>query len=325
MSLSPEKLRELCKSFKGQAYYSDAAIPAAKLTNARSALGIPASETIFAMVDLTVFGSATDAIIFASTGIYAKDMGESPQHFRWSEIVGARITASASFFSPSVTFSTGQKLSCSGNRDIVLTLIVPLFQAILEAMEVNEAAEWFVAVDGAPNGPFSAQGLLKRHAEQQYGYNPPVWREGMAAWMPLLSVKELMPLSPPPLARATPSMPPPLPLAGQVPAKSVSQAGAALPPRLSPSITAAKNSGSFVDLNNAPLDELLVLPGFNLANARRLLHERSQRMGFETADEVGEFLKLAPHQLERLRKRIAFRQYVPAGKAMPVGRRIIDF
>lgn len=51
-------------------FYIQPNIPDHKLANARAACSVPASEKVIALFDLTVFGSAKDAVVFGEAGIY---------------------------------------------------------------------------------------------------------------------------------------------------------------------------------------------------------------------------------------------------------------
>lgn len=56
-----------------------------------------------------------------------------------------------------------------------------------------------------------------------------------------------------------------------------------------------------LDLNNATLDDLLEMPGFSLVTAQSFIKERDRRHGFASYTDIGEFLDLQPHQIEKLR------------------------
>lgn len=83
-------------------------------------------------------------------------------------------------------------------------------------------AAWYIASDGAPQGPFAPDELRAR------GLAPDtlVWREGMADWTVLALVPELAPPASPPVVAGgpPPAMPPPLTRAPSTPAATAAAA-----------------------------------------------------------------------------------------------------
>ena len=84
----------------------------------------------------------------------------------------------------------------------------------------------------------------------------------------------------------------------------------------------ATQVSSRLDLNHAPVDDLLSLPAISLPNGQRLVKERERRAGFDTVEEAGQFLGLQPHQVERLKQHVTLEPY---RGAHPSSGRIIDF
>ena len=80
-----------------------------------------------------------------------------------------------------------------------------------------------------------------------------------------------------------------------------------------------------IDVNNAPVDDLLTLPGITLADAERLIIERQSRLGFGSPDDIGTFLGFPPHAIQRLRERVALKPFVGAGPVTSARRRVVDF
>jgi hypothetical protein len=106
----------------------------------------------------------------------------------------------------------------------------------------------------------------------------------------------------------------------------------AKPPRLPPEEPVEKNKLSIeqegveaVDLNKGDVEKLLLLPGIQLSDARKLIEERARRRGFETFEEIGEILNLQPHQLEKLKVIASLGRYESSGAFSTAGRRVIDF
>ncbi len=77
-----------------------------------------------------------------------------------------------------------------------------------------------------------------------------------------------------------------------------------------------------IDLNHAPVDDLLSLPAISLPNSQKLIKERELRAGFDTVEEAGHFLSLQPHQVERLKQRVTVEPY---RGTRPSSGRVIDF
>jgi hypothetical protein len=88
---SPREIRDVCQRHAEGSFYFGSEIPEKKLANARTSFGIPSAEQIIALVDCTMFGSAKDGVAFSGSGIYWKNMFESPQSCKWSELAQATL------------------------------------------------------------------------------------------------------------------------------------------------------------------------------------------------------------------------------------------
>jgi DNA uptake protein ComE-like DNA-binding protein len=89
-----------------------------------------------------------------------------------------------------------------------------------------------------------------------------------------------------------------------------------------PTGRSATQATSRLDLNHAPVDDLLSLPAISLPNSQKLVRERELRAGFKTVEEVGHFLGLQPHEVERLKQRVTVEPY---SGPRPSGGRVIDY
>lgn len=76
---------------------------------------------------------------------------------------------------------------------------------------------WWVSVTGTAEGPLAADEIAAQHAQGRVGATTPVWRDGMAEWLPA-DRTELAPIvtavgqpAPPPVAPSAGSPPPPSP------------------------------------------------------------------------------------------------------------------
>ncbi|MBN2566150.1 MAG: DUF4339 domain-containing protein, partial [Candidatus Eisenbacteria bacterium] len=324
----------------------------------------PGMEDVYAIIDCTVFGSAKDAIVVAASGIYAKNTDSAgPQYFSWKELAELSILSSReSLTVMEVAFSNGRKLNCVGQAMGVNDGIIPLLNDLLGVLRAaEESMDWFVVVDGAQQGPYSRKALKQMVTD---GVMVPaatsVWRDGMASWAPMQTIRELDARpkgpAPPPFVPPQPAGPTPPPFPGspgaqqpqaQAPLQAPQQPQAAAwtqTPRQAGTVptTAAPSTGfsaggmetgfvdgahgsALVDINSAEADRLVLLPSMTLAHARLIEKERQARLGFTTVEEVGRLLGLQPHQVERLRPLVTFSVYSPAGGAAPAGKRLIDF
>lgn len=357
--ISEEQLLSICRRYSGrQDYYCGGEIPANKLINARKSLRIPSREQVLALINCTVFGSAKDAIAIASSGIYAKNNDSlGPQYLSWKDLSEVTIVGSQQRLTAmDVTFSNGRTLNCIGQTMGVNDGIVPLLNDILNALKAaDESLDWFVVVEGAQQGPYSKKAVKQMVSD---GVIVPtsasVWRDGMASWMPMQDVSELAVQprgpAPPPFVPPQPVTPTPPPFPGaeatqqpspqapgwaQEPQSATSPgagtATAAASGTTAPGVAAGNTqnggarTGGPLDVNSADVDSLLLLPGITLAYARSIEKERRLRLGFTKVEEVGEFLGLQPHQVERLRPMVSFAAYSATGGATAAAGRLIDF
>jgi DNA uptake protein ComE-like DNA-binding protein len=72
-----------------------------------------------------------------------------------------------------------------------------------------------------------------------------------------------------------------------------------------PDLPGARAAG-LVDVNNAPHDVLLTLPGIDDALATRIIELRTQENGFSSVVELGADLDLPGDQVEQLRDQCVF-------------------
>jgi serine/threonine protein kinase len=74
----PERVAQVLAAYSSQSgLYLAPNIPAKKLANATEKARVPADEKVLGLIDCTVFGSATDSLIFGSRGFYYYNMGGS--------------------------------------------------------------------------------------------------------------------------------------------------------------------------------------------------------------------------------------------------------
>lgn len=302
-----EDLVQICAKYNADKYYVDELIPDKKLANARTSFSIPDADRVIALADTTVFGSSKNGLAVCDSGIYWCDLGMKPRRSTWNEFVSVTVKSRGKW---NIEIGTGEgsKLHLSAanfNAEDMVRLLSELKHLVRDGPKVQVSRErgseeqWMVSVSGQQYGPYDEATL--RNMVQEGLLEPSeclVWKEGMLNWLRLEHVPRLRAATPEARVQSTP---PPLPPA------------AATPPAVPGSRThqrsvvvrASDVAEQAIDLNHAPLDELLVLPGFELDVAERLVEERDRRGGFDSLEEVGSFFDLRPHVVELLRERVS--------------------
>lgn len=317
---SADQIREVCQRNKTNSFYVEP-IPALQLANARAALCIPSDEIVIGLIDLTVFGSCKDALAICPRALYWKNISESPDSISWDDFSQVTLEITKSFLTSKIEFGKLKSWSVAGGPPPATTLrILTDLQAI--TAPANTLA-WTVAINQRQFGPYDTESLKSLVANGQIDATSAlVWRDGMANWSPYNDVDELKALPnrrsvAPPIPRP-PSAAPPIVASEPVLAETVE------PPFIAKQ-SAIAEARPMVDLNNAPLDDLLYLPGLTLASAKQLMQERQSRLGFQTIEEVGELLDLPPHRVQRLRERVRIEPFAGTGHATSARRRVVDF
>lgn len=315
------EMRALLAGFAGSWLHASPDIPARKERGAREAMRIPPDEGVLALVDATVFGSGKDGLVIGTRGIYWRNNivgGSDNGRMTWDALARARVMRATDLTilgerdwvnPPANQGENVERLLLSvqwwararmtpAQRAEVLAFAgegepVPgAAPAVAADPWVPESsprtgARWHLAVDGQSFGPYETSMIGIMSAARQIDPDAcHAWTEGMAAWTPLRQVPELAAVVGPPR-----------------PAAATADADAEEP----------------VDINHAPLDDLLLLPGMTRAGAELLLRERAARGGFADAEQVGQLLGLQPHQVQRLRARSTF------GRPTPPRGRTVDF
>lgn len=184
--------------------------------------------------------------------------------------------------------------------------------------DVEEEA-WMVAFADESFGPYD---VLTIHSLQRSGQIDSssclVWKEGLAEWMPLNSVKQLVPKQPagPPALpkRSVESGPPPLP-----------KRAAATPTGTMPATDLARVSqqqSPELDINSCEADELLSLPGMTKKRVEAITLHRTQQNTIRSFDELGRICGMKPHEVHRLEGKLAFG---PQPEGTGAARRVVDF
>lgn len=145
-----QRLRDACNRYRdcAQEYFVEP-IPALKLLNARESLNIPATDTIVALIDLTILGGAKEAIVFTDDGLYWKEAilvpsktlswdvirQYTPTEHRGANSKSIRVGASASLpLTRAATFSKAE-------NHVVIELINALRTAAAKSQESRNAEQ----------------------------------------------------------------------------------------------------------------------------------------------------------------------------------------
>lgn len=318
-----EELQSLLEEMEGDWLDVTPDIPARKERNARERMNIPADEAVLALSDTTVFRSGKEGVVVAARGIYwrnsAIDGGNENGRLTWEALARRRVALSAGRVILGERDWVKSDVGRAENTERLLLAVqwwararMPYEQrqaALAAAGEqepefvfapVSDEPRWHLAVDGQSFGPYDTPRIgLMAAAGQVNADTAYAWTEGMAAWTPLRQVPELAAVLP----GASPSVAPPPP-APAAPARKAAR----------PAVQAAEP----IDVNNAPVEDLLALPGMTRARAELLVQERATRGGFRDADQIGQLLRLQPHQVARMRGLVTFGRVAARG-------RLVDF
>lgn len=306
-----EDLIDICADFSGTDYFVDELIPGKKLNNARDFFPIPGKTKVIALIDCTVFGSNKTGLAICGDGIYWRNDWSTEtlnNYLAWDEFKSVVIKREGRYC---IELGTGNILSLSGSA-FSQTVTVNLLQAIQAYTreqlnpfdeETNRAGNnssptpspsaspqsetWMLHIDGQQFGPYDKttikQMLMAGNINPTEAY---VWKAGMNEWKPFSEVPSLAslfaPPSPPPIWRQKPNTVP------------------------EPTSSNSTNQTKLFDINNCTMEELLGLPGINMAEAQTIMRERANRNGFTNVDEMGRLLQLQPHIIEKLREMVAF-------------------
>jgi len=287
-------------------------IPVKREINARRQGKIDCEGEIVALVDLTVWGSAKAHVAITSSGFYLRNSWlTSPRDYYldWKSFSEADIE----FLYENENEQKGRQLPyVNSNRIFVLRdkscePVYELLSAIQKiakekiagtALSSQSASpktaaippipppikqklekEWYVAKDGEQYGPYK-ESLLREmigkgnfEADTDYA-----WCERMENWQ---------------LIQTLPEFP-------------VSVPHAAVPDS---NKTPDEDQNILVDLNNASIDELLVLPFVKLTTAQKVIELRIKNSGFESVEELRFELDMEPSQFELFSKQAKLKSF----------------
>lgn len=322
------ELQSLLESLAGDWLHVAPHIPERKVRNAREAMRIPPDEGVLALADATVFRSGKEGVVVGTRGIYWRngflDGGNENGRLTWEALARTRVARASGLVilgeQDWIKPDLGKPENMVNTERLVLgvqwwaraRMAPQQRQAALAAAGEQEPQlvvpparddepRWHLAVDGQSFGPYDTTRIgLMAAAGQVDPDTAHAWTEGMAAWTPLRQVPELAAVLP----GAPAAAPAPAPAA---------------PARPRPAAVPAAEEEERIDVNNAPLEDLLLLPTVNRARAELIIQERAARGGFRDVDQLGQALGLKPHQLTRMRRMVTF------GRVAAARGRLVDF
>jgi len=321
------QIQDVCRRYRAAKYFVD--IPLVKLENARQKYRIPEAEPVIALIDSTVLGSAKQGLAVCQTGLFWRNLGRNPEYVTWEELSSLTVkVVSKGLGVRWWVFSDGREFNLAGagelgqgRNDVVVRLLndlTALAKGSTAAAPVGTG--WKLAIRQQQFGPYDTEALIRMIAGGHIDQGVTLfWRPGMSNWASLAELPELTL----PDAKAAPSQPRTRPdriVAAELVPTAPTEPKA---PPLAKTFMPAEN---LVDINNAPLDDLLNLPGLTLAAAQRLVVERHARLGFLDLGSIGEFLDLPPHKVQRLSERVTLKPFVGSGRPVTSARRrVVDF
>jgi hypothetical protein len=212
-----------------------------------------------------------------------------------------------------ITSASGQHIvEPLGSREATLAL-----DAIEKALEAAEnyrnlqETNYSLRVSGETYGPYDLDTV--RHLLTTRQINPHgclFWKPGMIEWSPITEIRQLRELIPPSTLENI-----------QKPTETISKKTE------KQYLSKQEEPVEFepVDLNNAPLEDLLLLPNMTINKAENLIRERELRLGFSSIEEVAEFLQLQPHIVTKLKAKAVILAYQSENISDAQDQRLIDF
>ncbi|NCR37008.1 MAG: DUF4339 domain-containing protein [Microcystis aeruginosa S11-01] len=221
-----------------------------------------------------------------------------------------------------ITSASGQHIvEPLGSREATLALDA-IEKAIEAAQNYRNLQEknYSLRVSGETYGPYDLDTV--RHLLTTRQINPNgclFWKPGMIEWSSITEIPQLRELIPPPTQNNR-----------QEPMETIAKK------QEKPDLPQQEKTvdGQFkseladveaIDLNNAPLEDLLLLPNMTINKAENLIRERELRLGFSSIEEVAEFLRLQPHLVTKLKAKAVILAYQSENISDAQDQRLIDF
>ena len=136
-----EKLIEICGGFSGTSYFALDSIPEKKINNSMKAYPLPNGGRVIALIDSTVFGSASDGLAIGQYGLSWHNSFEMSKQMDWEAFAGAEIIAKDK---TNIYFDETNKFSVIGfDINVAVKLLKTIQQAVIQysgALEFSPAA-----------------------------------------------------------------------------------------------------------------------------------------------------------------------------------------
>ncbi|REK74194.1 helix-hairpin-helix domain-containing protein [Paenibacillus paeoniae] len=312
IDLYPEHFTEICKKYLGRGYFvAEEHIPPDRLENAYVTFPIPRDVYVIALIDTSFFGNGKSGLAITDNGLYWRNSLQRDQaHISWGNFTLNKISQTGMHM---IVIGQDNYIHVPNRIERAFQLLQDIQNLILQKIKLDydagvleydepESEEWMVAVAGQQYGPFEIniiQELVQiRQIRPETAH---VWKSGMPEWVEFLKQPEMAALVAPSVQ--PPPMPPPLPTNQFFipPAAST-----ATPFQETWDTTVADGVDTPVDFNQATEEQLQELPGIGIVGAKRILQERKANGGFQSADQVGEWLGLKPHQINKLKNQATF-------------------
>ncbi|MBD8067467.1 helix-hairpin-helix domain-containing protein [Bacillus sp. PS06] len=284
-----EGIFEICDQYINDSWYVGEAIPEKKLRNVIKEFPIPPDEEVLAVVDCTMFGSCKIGLAICTGGMFVNNdwtIEERKGYLPWYDFIDAKIELDGKY---NVKVTPAFRIGLSGSmlkRAELVTILQHIQSYVSKVYRKDKASE-----DITPEMDESMW-MLEIENEKFGPY-------------PTETVIDMI-------------------SGGQVEQdKTMAWKGGMEQGKVLSSISEFADVPPFerMELNNASIQDLLLLPGVDLKTAQHFIEERSKRNGFSHFNEVRDSLHLQPHQFEQVRKLTTLK---PLNK-MPGRGRIIDF
>lgn len=288
--------------------------PSIKAGACGSYLILKPDELLIAIFDETFLKrNAECGFAFTTKRIYWRNSFSKPQEIEYSELADAiMFTRSGRTM---LDLAEGAylviKWSLDNKRkDVIVIFLREIKTASMKIIpkKTMPMSLWHIAVEGKQYGPYDIETIKSMLLSSQIDHlKAHVWQEGMANWEAFMEVKELVALVQPSRKEVT---------------SPATSSTIPIPPMQTEKIT--NTDKSQIDLNHVTLDELLTLPGFTLINAKKFIEERNRRRGFKSFEDIGIFLNIQPHQVERLKENAILTPHQSSDVTLVKGR-VVDF
>lgn len=220
-------IAEACGSYASRGFFVGASITGRKRQNIMTVHEILHGETVYGLIDMTVFGSAKHSAVFTSHKLsvhnaWGADIVRS-WALPWDQFAHAKVAHSGKktdfnvYVDQFAINTAGSALApaevATLLRDLQQRLRNMLAPSEPEAIETTtEDVEWMVAVNGETFGPYTERAVIRYVAQGRFDRTRDyVWRTGMPDWRRMEDVDVFRRNTPPPPPPGAENELPPLP------------------------------------------------------------------------------------------------------------------